>query len=61
LVESLPALHRDVITAMLEFMRTKLLPPKVVERTKMSPENLATVFGPCLLAIGSRSLGALLP
>ena len=59
LVDGLPPLHGDVIDTILDFMHTKLLPPKVVERTKMSPENLATVFGPCILAMGTghRDLG----
>lgn len=51
-VAELPRVNRAVIEVLLEFIRGKLLRPDVVERTKMNAENLATIFGPCILCFG---------
>lgn len=57
----LPAVNRAVIDTLLSFIRTKLLPPQVVEKTKMNAENLATIFGPCILSFNHTDVSTYSP
>ncbi|KAL6053957.1 Neurofibromin 1 [Balamuthia mandrillaris] len=51
IVLALPELEREIMIYMVEFLQRTMLAEEVVKATKMTDENLAMVFSPCLIRV----------